>query len=287
MTAAATVASQLGARRVGKNSYVGACPECEYPKAFSIRQGHSQVLYTCHAGCDRDVVMAALRGLPGRQPSVTPRQPSPRGSWLTRTARENDQTATARAFLARSLPGSGTQVEAYLESRGLRHHAALRLLPAHHHVESERRFPVMIAAVVHPRAAGVVGVHRTFLAEDGSGKANVEPAKKTLGHIQGGAVQLDPPKEDILVAEGIETALTVRQELGIPTWAALSAGGLQRLELPELPLATSVLIAADHDTPGLDAAHKAAERWTAEGRRVRIAQPPKAGTDFNDLIAPL
>jgi hypothetical protein len=35
---------------------------------------------------------------------------------------------------------------------------------------------------------------------------------------------------------------------------------------------------------GQRAAHDAGVRWLAEGRRVRIAIPPVAGTDFNDVL---
>ena len=47
-----------------------------------------------------------------------------------------------------------------------------------------------------------------------------------------------------------------------------------------------VIIAADHDAneAGQTAARIAAERWHAEGKIVRIALPPKADTDFNDMI---
>jgi putative DNA primase/helicase len=69
---------------------------------------------------------------------------------------------------------------------------------------------------------------------------------------------------------------------GIPTWAGISAGGIKALILPSLPLASEVVIAADNDPPGIQAADEAAERWTVEGRLVRIALPP-AGMDFNDL----
>jgi len=41
-----------------------------------------------------------------------------------------------------------------------------------------------------------------------------------------------------------------------------------------------VLIAADPDPVGLEAARVAARRWHGEGRIVRIVQPPE-GTDFN------
>jgi hypothetical protein len=45
----------------------------------------------------------------------------------------------------------------------------------------------------------------------------------------------------------------------------------------------SVAIAADPDDAGQDAVCAAWHRWTAEGRRVRIATPDGSG-DFNDVL---
>jgi putative DNA primase/helicase len=71
--------------------------------------------------------------------------------------------------------------------------------------------------------------------------------------------------------------------MGLPPWAAIFAGNLARgVVLP--PEVRSVVIAADADKPGLDAAAAAAMRWRAEGRKVRIERPDKPGTDFNDLL---
>jgi putative DNA primase/helicase len=61
----------------------------------------------------------------------------------------------------------------------------------------------------------------------------------------------------------------------------LSAGGLQALRLP--PVVRSVIILADGDDAGEAAAACAAQRWLKEGRRVRIARPPR-GKDFNDIL---
>jgi putative DNA primase/helicase len=49
----------------------------------------------------------------------------------------------------------------------------------------------------------------------------------------------------------------------------------------------TVILLADNDADGGGerAAHAAAQRWLAEGRRVRIALPPEPGTDFADLLA--
>src|SRR5271156_597415 len=72
----------------------------------------------------------------------------------------------------------------------------------------------------------------------------------------------------------------VTVQSGLPTWAALSAGGIRSLILPKE--VHEIIIAADSDPVGLIAARAAARLWLAEGRHVSIARPP-LGVDFNDL----
>ena len=47
-----------------------------------------------------------------------------------------------------------------------------------------------------------------------------------------------------------------------------------------------VLICADNDANGVGqrAAADAAQRWLAEGRRVRIVMPPESDTDMADVL---
>jgi phage/plasmid primase-like uncharacterized protein len=143
----------------------------------------------------------------------------------------------------------------------------------------------MVALVEHV-TRGPVAIHRTYLQSDGSGKALAAPDKASLGPVGGGAVRLTKPEpgEWLAVAEGIETALSVAVACAMPAWAALSAGGIRSLVLsPEI---TDVLICADNDANGVGqrAAHEAAQRWLAEGRRVRIALPPGPDTDMADVL---
>jgi putative DNA primase/helicase len=84
----------------------------------------------------------------------------------------------------------------------------------------------------------------------------------------------------IAVTEGIESGLSYQEATGTPTWAAMSALGIKQLILPDE--VQHVVIAADPDPVGIMAAHAAARRWLAEGRRVSIARPPP-GLDFNDM----
>ena len=54
-----------------------------------------------------------------------------------------------------------------------------------------------------------LAVHRTYLRPDGSGKAEVHPAKAMLGAALGGAVRVADGHGPLVVAEGIETALSL------------------------------------------------------------------------------
>jgi putative DNA primase/helicase len=142
----------------------------------------------------------------------------------------------------------------------------------------------MVALVEHVES-GPTAIHRTFLRDDGSAKADTGTDKASLGPVGGGAVRLTPivPDEWLVVGEGIETTLSVMQACGLPGWAALSAGGIEKLVLPRE--APKIIIAIDNDESGRgqQAAQVAAQRWLAEGRCVRAAIPPGAG-DFNDIL---
>ncbi|MEI7608082.1 MAG: toprim domain-containing protein [Rhodospirillaceae bacterium] len=268
------IAHALRLKRTGR-SYTGSCPCCGY-RGFTVEHSNGKVLVYCHAGgCSQGDVIAHLKNL---------------GLW-ERPERAPENRATARGFSdfaqtlwERSSPAEGTLVETYLRYRRIINTIpkSLRFLARGKHTESGLTLPMMMAAVTLHDGPSVIGIHRTYLAPDGTSKADVTPNKKSLGPIKGGAVWLAPLAETVCVAEGIETALSCLQATGIATAAALSAGGMEQLRLPPLPLAGKVIIAADHDERGLRAAEVAAHRWHAEGRRVHISKPKKPGTDFND-----
>jgi hypothetical protein len=140
----------------------------------------------------------------------------------------------------------------------------------------------MVALVVDGLSGAMTGIHRTFLAQDGSGKAPVTPDRMMLGPCSRGAVRLADAVESVMIGEGIETCLSVMQATGKPAWAALSTSGLRALDLP--PKLTEVTVLADADEPGEAAAAAASRRWVREGRRVRVARPTGGQKDFNDLL---
>jgi hypothetical protein len=141
----------------------------------------------------------------------------------------------------------------------------------------------MLAQIRGPRGEAL-GIHRTYLRPDGSGKAEVSPAKMMLGPSSGGAVRFGQDGRVIALAEGIETALSVSRASRLTVWATLSTSGLKGLILPPAPVAEVVIIAADHDEAGLSAAEVVAKRLEAEGRAVSVIYPPNPGADFNDVL---
>ena len=139
----------------------------------------------------------------------------------------------------------------------------------------------MVALVTRGMDGAPIAIHRTFLAREENGKAPVDPAKMMLGPCRGGVVRLSDPGDVLMVGEGIETCLAAMQATGLAAWAALSTSGLRALDLPRD--LRDVIMLADGDDPGEAAAQHCAWRWKREGRRLRIARPPR-GLDFNDLL---
>lgn len=140
----------------------------------------------------------------------------------------------------------------------------------------------MVAAVTVWPSRTVQAIHRTWL--DGARKANIKPPRMALGPLSGGSVRLAPVHDVLAVAEGIESALSFMQATGIPSWAVLSTSNYPSLILPDT--VRKIIIAADHDKngQGMEAAMKAADVWTRQGFKVRIACPPEPETDFNDIL---
>ncbi|WP_052213571.1 toprim domain-containing protein [Belnapia sp. F-4-1] len=184
--------------------------------------------------------------------------------------------------VAADAPGS--LAPAYLAARGVALEAGAPLRFHPHCPRGAERWPAMLALMTDPATGEACGVHRTFLARDGSGKApGALPAKMMAGRA--GVVRLVPDEEvtgGLGLAEGIETALSVMQGFSWrPVWAATSAGMIRTL--PVLPGIDALTIFADADGAGITAAAGCAARWMEAGAEARIVAAP-AGQDFNDAL---
>lgn len=285
---AEVIAKGLGGRKGGAG-WMAPCPaHDDHDPSLSITANKcGGVLVYCHAGCQQRDVIAALRarGLwesKGRGGAV---QPKFRATPQRKPEVDPDDTKRSEAALGiwrASKAAASTQVDTYLRSRGL------HLLPGEALRFSARLkhpaggvWPGMVALVTRGVDGVPIAIHRTFLAPDGCGKAPIDPPRMMLGPCRGGVVRLGNPGDTLMIGEGIETCLAAMQVRGHPAWAALSASGLRTLDLPGN--VREVIVLADGDDAGEAAAHDSAHRWKREGRRVRIARPPR-GMDFNDLL---
>ena len=283
---AETIAEALGGRKAG-SGWTARCPAHEdRTPSLSIRDAEdNKVLVRCHAGCDQERVITALRTR-GLWAENSPQSLS-RMARRTSVERKPDQDDARRIEAALAIwqsaqPAQGTPVETYLAARGidlpppdaLRFHGALKH-------PSGGIWPTMVALVTNGADGTPVAIHRTYLARDGSGKAQIDPQKMMLGPCRGGAVRLAEPGDVLMVGEGIETCFAAMQATGYPAWAALSTSGLRTLDLPED--ARDVIVLADGDEAGEAAARDCGSRWKRQGRRVRIARPTQ-GMDFNDML---
>ena len=265
------------------------CPACQPERRrdqnalSSITDGRKALLLTCHRlGCDfRDILKAAGTALGAFTPAGA-------AEIARRTARDRADVARrarqAAHLWEESVPIAGTPAERYLrKARAITCPLppTLRFHPAAWHGPTARRYPAMVALV---EGSDRLAVHRTYLCPDGSGKAAIEPHKAMLGPTAGGAVRLTDGPGRLVVAEGIETALSLASGLvdgPVTLWAGLSTSGLRSLRLPDKP--GRLAIALDSDDAGRSAANALAMSALALGWTVSLLTPLEAG-DFNDIL---
>lgn len=258
------------------------CPaHDDHSPSLSLADGaHGRLLLKCHRGCSYEAIRTALS-----LPAVTARPDTWDASRRANaTAHNIRRTRQARWLWEDAQPLRHSIAERYLIKRGITcplPYSMIRYVSECWH-PSAKRFPALISYVTG--GAGCA-VHRTYLAPDGSGKAKVTPAKAMLGQTKGGAVRLAESTGPLVVAEGLETALSLMCGL-LPypapsVWATLSAPGMAALTLPPTP--GSLVIASDGDTTGRAAAEQLALRADAIGWRVSLMPAPE-GRDWNDVL---
>ena len=233
---AETIAKALDGRKAG-GCWMARCPAHDDRKpSLSITDSQDgKVLVRCHAGCDQDELIAALRmrgiwGTADRRGGRSRRE-NGRCPALKRDPDALTRTQAALAIWRASQPAEGTPVETYLRSRGLllspppaiRFHAGLKH-------PSGGVWPAMVALVTRGADGAPLALHRTFLARDGGSKAPEQPSKMMLGPCRGGAVRLGEARDGLMVGEGIETCLAAQQATGpfagyAPDRGPLASGG--------------------------------------------------------------
>lgn len=185
MTDARDLTLTLGGRWYGRYG-AAPCPVCQPERrkgqnALTLANGRNGLLAHCKEGACAFLDILATAGL--RSGDYRPPDPA------TRAQRDREAKAEAekRAAQAKRLwqeaqPITGTLAETYLRGRGITCPLppVLRFHPDCWHGPTAKRYPAMVGAV---QGAGLPALHRTYLRADGSGKADIEPARAMLGAL--------------------------------------------------------------------------------------------------------
>lgn len=287
MPDARRIVESLGGRWSGRGG-VCFCPAHQNTRtpALSVTEADDgRLLLHCHAGCEFADILAALRfrGLEGGD--FRPPEPAQ----IERRRREDElarmgKAAKAKAIWEAAQPIAGTLAETYLRHRDIRIAIpdTLRFHPRLWHRNSETYQPGMVARV---DGGDGFAIHRTFLHPSGRGKTSSDPAKMMLGEVLGGGVRVATGEGPLVVAEGIETALSIAELLPDhgPVWATLSTSGMRMFRLP--PWGGRLVLAIDADEAGISAGNALGERARDAGWTITVAKPDRDGDDWNAVLS--
>jgi putative DNA primase/helicase len=273
----------------------GPCPICGGKDRFRWDNKNGDGTYFCNqcgAGSGVDLVMK-LWGLPFRDAALRIEQvigdacPEPHRPARSEAARRAGMNAL---WLEGKPLRRDDPVDRWFRRRAINvevYPAVLRCVDRVRYISPTQPasyHPAMLAMVMAPDGTPAT-LHKTYLTAQGEKAPVCEPRKFCEGTIPWGAsVRLAAPNNGMIaVAEGIETAFAAMMLFGIPCWAALNAGMLEKFQPPDD--VKQLVVYADNDVNqvGQRAAWSLASRLGST-TKVNIKIPNEAGTDWNDVL---
>lgn len=256
-------------------------------RSVSLRLSHDgKLLIHCFSDTDwRDIRAMLLRdGVARYDNFFSNRSISRSGVNHAQAHRPRARSLTfehAKRLWARREKTANTLAGRYLELRrlsklvnapslGFVHLAAMSPQPR------ARIAPCLLAKISNANGR-FVGIQGTFLFSTPSG---LFKKRLIFGHQKGHAIQLATPDTTLLVGEGLESTASAANWFGHPAWALLNTANLATFRAPRG--VQELIIAADHDAPGIAAAEACRSLNEAGGVRCMIKIPVKPNTDWND-----
>ena len=208
---------------------------------------------------------------------------------------------TLRSTWSGLKPIAGSLAETYLRSRGMKGDARSwhdvffhSSLPYKEDDNAPwQRLPGMVS-LVRNHDGSPVTLHRTFLANDGTAKANVTRQKMMLAQpkpLDGACIMLDGPTltptgKIIGITEGIENAFSIREATGCPMWVGISDRIMEKMFFTEDISTIIVWTDLEPSGAGIRAAESLRSHWETKGKQVIIQAPhfmAKDKADWNDV----
>ena len=137
---------------------------------------------------------------------------------------------------------------------------------------------IAVPVTAHHSLVTVTAVH--FKRCDVCRKHNQH--SRTCGVLGNGSVKFHWPEQGVLgLAEGVEDALSATHLFGVPCWATLGAGRLDKVWIPSE--VHEVWLFGDNDAVGRAAVKRATSRFRREGRTVKVRIPIEC-KDWNEYL---
>ena len=288
------VRQDVALRRVGAE-LVGLCPfHAEKTASFNVNDAKG-VFHCFGCGASGDVIafVRRMRGCDFLEAvqliggSDLPRLVSDGAPPVRDDATEQQQARELAREQWRDASGiEDTPAETYLRGRGIAGDLPRSLRFGHpplwtnlRNGSSGQRVPALIAAC-QDRDGRLTGIQRVFLTEDGR-RAPFRNPKLSLGRIRGGAVRLGPVAPEIVICEGVEDGLTIRDSFpDHSVWVAVGSSNLSRIEFPDE--VRHVIVAGDGDEAGRRACEAARAAYRGQGRKVSVYYPRMPFSDWNE-----
>jgi hypothetical protein len=212
---------------------------------------------------------------------------------------EDDRRAKAKRISDEAVPIAGTAAELYLLSRGITAVPPSSVIG--YRARAKGEYGALVVRLTDANGT-LQAVQQVFITADGR-KAPLKPPKRTNGMQTGCAVKLPGAANGpLIMAEGPETALSVRQAAGdLEVWAVLGTSNFAKVARAHRGalMGREIMLAIDGDAPDSPAARtlrKQVAELVAEGFNIRIAPPWEVrvqrdgewcdleGADHNDVL---
>jgi hypothetical protein len=278
-------------------------------KGLDFKGSLSYVRDYCRGSVSNDID-DFLKGKKGREVSPAERQAEIETSKILAEEKETEAQALKESkrqdvvsLVAKTVPVAGTPAETYLrKERGIQGEIpdSLRYIPAgmsyDYNGSQKPVYSGAMLSVARNLEGDVCAAQVTYLTLDGErsrNKAGEKFTKMSHGSVKGSFVELQKGKETepVFLAEGVETALSVK-EAGIKgsIYCSLGTSNIRELDLKD----RQVIIAADwdgsYDKPSWQETERAQAALQDKGNDVTIILPVKnpeftsEKVDFNDLL---
>ncbi|MBL6990125.1 MAG: DUF3987 domain-containing protein [Bacteriovoracaceae bacterium] len=286
------IASHTQAKRT-KNGFIGHCP-CHHDSnpslSITATNNKTNPLIYCHAGCSQEDLISYFRRhslwLSKETSSVS------FDSTNNRDIKKKDTLMISKIIKECNQLSQPNPATLYIKNRGLLpvENPSLLYHPKliYNECGKTATHPALVAKITDLKGT-TLGIQRIYLTNNGD-KALLSNPKKVLGDLKGNAIMLDAPNDVLHIAEGLETALAVREALKESTWSVVNANNILTVNLPANIKELHIWADKDKSKTGEIKALEAAKTINNSGVIVYVHVPPlevcesSKGVDWLDVL---